>query len=144
MLAGLRILIGLVLLASGIEKTLGPYQNFLYVIQAYQMLPGSLENMVAIVLPWVELIVGLFMVLGLWVPLALNATLIVFTMFIVVVGQALLRGLPIDQCGCFGQDIHIAPRVIIVFDSVTLLLTYVLTRNISKTSRFSLDGYFHQ
>ncbi len=140
----LRILIGMVLLVSGVEKTISPYQNFLYVIQAYQMLPGWLESVVAVVLPWVELLVGLFLVVGLWLPLMLNAALVIFAMFIVVVGQALLRGLPIDQCGCFGNSIHIAPRVIIIFDSVTLLLTYWLIRKLERTSFFSVDGYFRK
>lgn len=144
MFPALRMVIGLVLLVSGVEKAISPYQNFLYVIQAYQMLPSPLENAVAIILPWVELAIGLFMLLGLWVRLSVNLSLVIFALFIAVVGQALLRGLPIDQCGCFGQMVHVPPRVIILFDSVTLLLLYVLTRNVPNTSRFSLDRYFHK
>lgn len=144
MLVIIRLLIGSLLLASGIQKAISPYQNFLYVIQGYQMLPSQLEMATAIILPWIELIVGLFMVLGLWLPWALKATGLLFAMFIVVVGQALLRGLPLDQCGCFGENIHISPPMILVVDSAVLLLTYVLTRNIIKTSRFSLDKKFQQ
>ncbi len=140
----LRILIGMVLLVSGVEKTISPYQNFLYIIQAYQMLPSPLENAVAMILPWVELIVGLLLVLGLWIPISLSAALMMFAMFIVVVGQALLRGLPLDQCGCFGQLVHIAPSVIVVIDSVTILIIYVLMRNLSLVAKFSLDKSFQK
>jgi uncharacterized membrane protein YphA (DoxX/SURF4 family) len=57
----IRVFIGLVLLASGFEKLISPWQNFLYVVQAYEALPSYLEKATALVLPWVELIVGLFM-----------------------------------------------------------------------------------
>lgn len=144
MLAVLRIMIGLVLLISGLEKTISPYQNFLYVIQTYAMLPSFWENIVAILLPWLELIVGLMLVLGLWISINLKGALVIFAIFIVVVGQALLRGLPIDQCGCFGELVHLAPTTVIIFDSMTILVIYVLIRNISQTSRFSLDRLFRQ
>lgn len=144
MLAILRIVIGMVLLVSGVEKTISPYQNFLYVIQTYAMLPSFWENVVAVVLPWIELIVGVMLVLGLWVPISLKGGLVIFALFVVVVGQALLRGLPIDQCGCFGELIHLAPTTVIIFDSMTILVLYILIRNITQTSRFSLDGFFRR
>lgn len=144
MYAVLRILIGLVLLASGIEKTISPYQNFLFVIQAYNMLPSGLETAVAMILPWIELIVGIMLVTGYCVPLMLRLALLMFAMFIIVVAQALLRGLPIDQCGCFGQSIHIPPKVIVVIDSVTVLFILVLIRNAKRAAVISLDRAFYR
>ena len=144
MLPALRILIGLVLLLSGLEKSISPYQNFLYVVQAYQMLPSWAEHLVAMVLPWFELLVGLMMVLGVWTMWALKLSMLCFGMFVVVVGQALWRGLPLDQCGCFGQWLHVLPQTIIVFDSVIMVLLVVLQRQYAATSRFSLDALFNQ
>jgi uncharacterized membrane protein YphA (DoxX/SURF4 family) len=141
MFAAIRILIGLVFLISGIEKTLSPYQNFLYVIQAYDLLPAWGEEWTARLFPWIELFVGLFLVFGLWTRTALKAALVMFAVFITVVGQALLRGIPLDQCGCFGQLVHVSPHWIIVLDSVLLLCTAFLLRH-PKTIRFSLDQYF--
>lgn len=138
----LRILIGSVFLVSGAEKLLHPYQNFVYAIQAYQMLPSAMEGAVGRVLPWLELFVGLFTVLGLWTRLALKGILVLCAVFIVVVGQALLRGLPIDQCGCFGEWLHVSPRVIIIFDSAMLLATVYLLRHPSQTMPLSLDRYY--
>ncbi len=144
MFALLRIAIGLILLISGLEKLISPYQNFLYAIQAYAALPGWAENLTARVMPWLEFLIGLFLTLGLWSNGALKGALMLFAVFIVVVGQALLRGLPIDQCGCFGASIHIPPKVIIVIDSAVLLLTALLLRNLKKTRAFSLDQAFDQ
>lgn len=142
MCAALRIFIGLVLLISGIEKVISPYQNFLYVIQAYQFLPGVLEKAAAIIVPWVELIVGLFMVLGLWLNWSLKASLLLFLSFVIIVGQALLRALPIDKCGCFGEAIHIPPMYILVFDSLVILVLAWLLMRPAKTLRLSLDTRF--
>ncbi|MDO8674705.1 MAG: MauE/DoxX family redox-associated membrane protein [Candidatus Omnitrophota bacterium] len=135
----LRIVVGSVLLVSGLEKAIHPYQNFLYVVQAYQMLPGWAETLTAVVAPWVELMIGLFLVLGLWTMKALRWALMLFAVFIVVVGQALLRGLPLDHCGCFGSWVQVTPQQIIVFDSFCFLVLMVLLRNLVKTQRFSLD-----
>ena len=138
----LRIFIGLVLFISGSEKLISPYQNFLYVIQAYEMLPSWLERLAALGVPWVELFVGIFMILGLWIHWSLKGALLLFASFIIIVGQALLRHLPIDQCGCFGESIHILPQYIIVFDSFVLLSIFWLIRNPSQIKVFSLDQRF--
>ena len=140
----LRIVVGSVLLVSGFEKTIHPYQNFLYAIQAYQMLPGWAETLTAVIVPWVELMIGLFLVLGLWTMKALRWALMLFAVFIVVVGQALMRALPLDHCGCFGSWIQATPQQIIVFDSFCFLVLMVLLRHWTKTRRFSLDEWFTQ
>ena len=138
----IRIAVGAVFLVSGVEKLLSPYQNFLYAIQAYQLLPGWAEDLTARVFPWIETFGGLFTLLGLWTSWALKSVLVMTTVFITVVGQALLRGIPIDQCGCFGELMHVPPQTIIVFDSVMLLFTMFLLRYPSKISQLSLDRYF--
>ena len=59
----LRILIGSIFIVSGLGKLLSPYQNFLYVIQAYQLLPAWGEALAAQIFPWVELLIGIFLAL---------------------------------------------------------------------------------
>ena len=140
----LRVAIGCIFLVSGLEKLLSPYQNFLYVIQAYQIMPSWVETLTAQIFPWVEFLTGVFVVLGLWTPWALRAALVLFACFIVVVGQALLRGIPLDNCGCFGELIHFKPSVIIVMDSGCFLLIVTLLRFLPKVKRLSLDAYFEK
>lgn len=139
MIVILRIFIGLIFLTSGFEKLISPYQNFLYVIQAYELFPSGMEKAAAFIVPWIELLVGLFLILGLWLEWSLKAALLVFACFIVIVGQALIRQLPLEACGCFGEWIHISPKNIIVFDSLMLLVTFYLLRHPSQVKRFSLD-----
>lgn len=138
----LRIAIGSIFVVSGLGKLLSPYQNFLYVIQAYQLLPSQGEVLVAQIFPWIELIVGLFTLLGLWTAWGLRGALVLFGIFVVVVGQALIRALPLENCGCFGEWIHLKPQTVIIMDSASLLITSLLLRNISLARKFSLDSYF--
>jgi len=138
----LRLIIGSIFLVSGLEKLLSPYQNFLYAIQAYQVLPSPIEVLVAQVFPWIELIVGAFIFLGLWTPWALRGAVICFGIFVVMLGQALIRALPLENCGCFGEWVHLKPQTIIVMDSASLLLTFLLLRHMPRVGTFSLDSYF--
>ena len=138
----LRITIGSILLASGFSKVIYPYQNFLYAVQAYQLLPGWAETLTAVVMPWIELFTGLFVVLGLWTPRALRWSLMLFAVFIIAVGQALMRGLPLERCGCFGSWVHAKPEQVIVFDSACFLIIFVLLNNLPKALRFSIDSKF--
>ena len=138
----LRVIIGAVFLVSSLGKLLSPYQNFQYVIEAYQLLPGWGEALAAQVFPWIELFVGLFVALGLWTVWGLRGALVLFGIFVVVVGQALVRGLPLENCGCFGELIHLKPQVVICMDSASLMLTALLLNNMPLVKKFSLDAYF--
>ena len=46
-----RVLIGSVFIVSSSEKLIGPYQNFLYVIEGYEILNPALAEIVAQMLP---------------------------------------------------------------------------------------------
>ena len=95
-----RIGIGLVMLAAALGK-IGDPAAFATQIHHFRLIPIGAENLIAIVLPWVELIAGLTLVLGVharsgaWLS---SAMMVVFTL---AVGAAVARGLDIE-CGCFG------------------------------------------
>ena len=136
----LRILVGMVFVVSGAEKLIWPYQNFLYVIENYHILPGFLEMLTARTFPWIELFLGIFMVLGLWLDFTLRGVLVMAAVFIMVVSQAIVRQLPVSECGCFGQLISLPLKKIILLDSGILILVFCMIKKFSATSRFSLDN----
>lgn len=140
----LRIIIGLLFVVSGAEKLIWPYQNFLYVIQGYQLVPPGLDVILARVFPWIEFITGLLLVLGLWVSYMMRLALVMFAVFILIIGQALVRQLPIDECGCFGQLISLKPQHTLLMDSVFFLLLVGAMKNVAKAENFSLDKYFRK
>lgn len=140
MYPALRIMIGLLFFAVGASKLLGHYQNFLYVIQSYEVFPAAIEDLVARVFPWIEFFLGLFLILGLWLRWTLAGTALMLAGFLLVVGQAIIRGLPIDSCGCFGEWLTVPLPVIFGFDLMALSLTVMMRIKLVKTSRFSLDS----
>ena len=137
-----RILIGLIFVISGAEKLLSHYQNFLYVIQSYDVIHAPLDEWVARIFPWIELIAGVFTILGLWTIWALRGILLMTTGFLFIVGQALLRHLPIDKCGCFGEMISIPLPTILLIDNMLWIYIIYLIIRIERANRFSLDEYF--
>ena len=139
-----RILFGCLFIVSGFEKLIGPYQNFLYVVQSYEFLPTLLEEMVARTLPWIELFLGVFLVVGLWLKWALRSIGMVIFLFILIVGQALLRKLPIDECGCFGSLISLPLAGVLIFDGTLFLITGLLIKQEKHTRFCSLDQHFSQ
>jgi len=138
----LRIMIGILFIVSGGEKLIGPYQNFLYVVSTYEIFPSILEEVIARGVPWVELILGLFLLLGLWTLNACKGALILFTGFIIIVTQAIIRDLPITECGCFGELLSFPLNVVLLFDSCMFFICFYLIKKIHKTSQFSLDKVF--
>ena len=95
-----RLLGGAVLLWAGVSKALDQ-QTAILAVDGYDVLPASLVRPMAVALPWIEIVIGVFLVAGLFVRFAGVATAALTLVFIGAMGQAKARGLPID-CGCFG------------------------------------------
>ncbi len=64
---GARLLLGGIFIYASVDKILYP-AGFAQTIHNYQLLPDILVNITAVVLPWIELFLGLFLILGLWLP----------------------------------------------------------------------------
>lgn len=100
----IRAGVGLLFVVSGYMKLIEPYQNFLAVIYDYQFVTGWAARGMAMAVPWAELVFGVFLLAGLWVRLSAGALWILNTAFIGVIGSALIRKLPVKDCGCFGHS----------------------------------------
>ncbi|MBF0122138.1 MAG: DoxX family protein [Candidatus Omnitrophica bacterium] len=138
----IRVLLGVLFIVSGGEKAVGPSENFLYVIQAYQILPDPLAQLASVFFPWAELFIGLSILLGIWLDVGLIALAGVSCSLILMVGQAIVRNLPIDSCGCFGSLVHLPLRGVIILDVTVLVSTLFCLRNIDQARWLSLDNYF--
>jgi len=136
----LRWILGLIFAVSGTEKLLSPMENFLYAIQSYQIIPVQiLAEWIATLFPWIELLTGVFLLAGLWIRWALLGTGAMACGFIIIVGQGMIRQLPLIDCGCFGDLFHFPLWVTFVLDWLILLVSYGLLRTISRTRSLSLD-----
>lgn len=138
----LRLAVGSLFMISGLEKLLGPFQNFLYVIQQYEVVPDGLARVTAAVFPWCELIVGALIVAGLWLPIALRISALMSATLMLIVGQAILRKLPISNCGCFGDLVHLPLQGVLLVDLGMLAAALIALRNLPSASRWSLDRLY--
>ena len=94
-----QIALGIVFVAAAIPKIADP-PAFAHMIYNYRLLPGGLINALALLMPWLELLAGLALILGVWrreAAVVVGALLIVF---LVAIGVNLARGHAVD-CGCF-------------------------------------------
>ena len=93
-----RILLGSVFLWASIDKIIDP-SKFARDISNYHIIPFGLENIIAIVLPWLEFFIGSGLILGILVDGAVLLSGILLIAFNFLIAQAMLRGCNID-CGC--------------------------------------------
>ncbi len=97
-----RVIIGFVLIMASVPKVAEPIA-FAKSIQAYQIVPTFLVNIFAISIPWLELVIGIFLIFGLLLRGSSLLSAALFAAFSVLIAISLFRGLSID-CGCFGLD----------------------------------------
>ena len=141
LLSALRVLIGVLFVVSGFEKLIQPPENFLFVIQNYDMLNERLEAAAAHVLPWFELFGGAFLAAGLWTRAAACVVWALNTAFIAAVSQALARKLPIDECGCFGELISLPLPAVLAMDAAVWLACAAMLAFPGSASRLSFDRF---
>ena len=112
----LRLIIGGVFIVSAIVK-IGNVQvshahgiqfsrvpdltQFAQDVANYHVPPRALNNLVAITLPWIELLAGGLLVLGIWKRASAVVIAALMVVFLAANGSALVHGYDI-RCGCFG------------------------------------------
>lgn len=94
-----RIGFGVVFVAASIDKIIHP-DAFAQAVYNYQLLPNVTINFVAIVLPWLEFVLGLLLMAGIWVPGGVLLSSGLMAMFFAVLVYNQMRGLDV-ACGCF-------------------------------------------
>jgi uncharacterized membrane protein YphA (DoxX/SURF4 family) len=94
-----RILVGGIFIYTAWPKLLRPGE-FARLVYGYRILHPDLVNLAGITLPWIELVAGIFLIIGI-IPRSSALVLAgLLGLFIVAGFLALVRGLDIS-CGCF-------------------------------------------
>jgi len=100
-LLAFRLVLGGLFVYAGAVKVLDPL-DFAQNIRTYQLVGQSLSFIAAIVLPWLEILAGLALILGIWTRGAALVVAGLLVFFIVLTAVTMVRGLDVD-CGCFGS-----------------------------------------
>jgi putative oxidoreductase len=96
-----RLLLGAIFISFALSKILRPMVFALNVVD-YGMMPSWGVNLWALALPWAELVVGLFLILGIRTRAAATLIAAMNIVFIVGLVNAILHHMPIN-CGCVGE-----------------------------------------
>lgn len=123
LLVGIRVFLVSVFVYASVDKIIHP-AAFAEAVYNYKILPGQLINLTAIVLPWLELLVGVCVILGAWLPGALFLGNLLLVTFFGALLFNVARGLDID-CRCFSTSAEDTTRssmaLYLVRDGVFLL-----------------------
>ncbi len=131
-----RLLLGGIFIYASIDKIIDPAQ-FARVIYNYHLLPGSLINSAAIIMPWLEFVCGVVLILGIYrggASLIINALLMVF---LVAIAVNLVRGVDLE-CGCFSVSSKAKSNAwSLIFRDIGYIIIGLYVY-FNKSSRFSL------
>ncbi|MFC1611240.1 MauE/DoxX family redox-associated membrane protein [Myxococcota bacterium] len=97
-----RFYLGLVFVLACLHKIAHP-EIFALDVATYDILPLPLVNLMAITLPWIELVAGVFLIVGFRTRGAALAIFGMMVMFIIAIVVALARGIDMS-CGCFASQ----------------------------------------
>ncbi|MBN2279975.1 MAG: DoxX family membrane protein [Candidatus Marinimicrobia bacterium] len=100
----LKIFLGMLFLYAAIDKIVFP-ASFAEVIYHYRLVPLGFLNISAIIIPWIEIGIGVLLLLDVWSEVASFILILLTFAFVVMIASAMVRGLNIE-CGCFSLDSH--------------------------------------
>ncbi len=96
----LRVALGLVFAVAGGLK-IGHFDAFASQIAGFQLLPQPLIAPLALLLPFVEVLLGVYLIVGLFTRAAAAFGAFQLAVFAGAIASAVVRGIS-TSCGCFG------------------------------------------
>ena len=93
-----RLALAVVFLIAGGSKLPHPWV-FVHTVEGYKMLPDGLARPFGLALPWIEVLIGLYLLLGLFTRIVAAVSAAVLVLFLVALGVQIARG-NTTNCGC--------------------------------------------
>ncbi|MCK7638560.1 DoxX family protein [Corynebacterium sp. CCM 9187] len=137
-----RLALAAVWLYSGWQKITDPVTTR-QAVRAYELFSDDTADLIAVILPIGELILGVFLLIGLFLRFSAFISAVLLLVFIGGISWAWARGLSID-CGCFGggggnpETTWWSYLSEILRDVVFLVLSWIVLR--WPFRRFALHG----
>jgi uncharacterized membrane protein YphA (DoxX/SURF4 family) len=139
----LQLIIGAVFVYASYNKMFDQIA-FAKSIYGYKFVPDFLINIMAIIVPPLEFIAGLFLMFGLLRKGSSLVIIVLLSVFLIALVQAYARGLDID-CGCFGStaaDKTTSGDILIrIFQDILLLLGAIIIFKFSRSKYYKNVNY---
>jgi len=136
----IRLVTGGVFIVSSMSKL--PMQSrFVEVVQSFHLLPYPLTVAYGLVLPWVELLVGCYLVLGILVKPGAIITILMCISFLIANISSVIRGE--YYCpDCFGELFALSVTQAMTIDILIIIGAAVLLFVTKKIELLSFDSWF--
>lgn len=121
----LRLALGLTLVVAGTLKV-GHAAALASSIAGFRLLPADLTTLLALALPYIEILLGIYLLVGLFTRTVAWVCTVQFVLYAAAIASAVVRGIPAN-CGCFGPgDAATADWPHVAFDLVLALACLVI------------------
>ncbi len=134
----LRLALGALLVVAGVLKAHDGAALTASSIAGYRILPAAFVAPLGVALPYFEILLGGYLVTGLFTRVAALVASAQFAVFSAAVASLVVRGIPAD-CGCFGSGVPTPPSWGHVAADVGLLLLAALVARYAPGA-FSVDS----
>jgi len=95
----LRLVLGAFFVYASLDKIANP-AAFAKVVYQWQVVAPVPSNVVAVTLPWIELLAGGLLIAGAWRREAALVIAVLLVVFVVAAGSVMARGIDVLNCGC--------------------------------------------
>ncbi len=99
---GVRVLVGALFVFAGATKV-GHFNDLASAIAGFRILPQGIIAPLAVLLPFFEIGLGLYLVTGLFTRAAAVVAAVQLTLYAGAIASAVIRHIPAN-CGCFGPQ----------------------------------------
>ena len=132
-----RLILGGTFIYASLDKIAHPDQ-FARIVFNYHLVPGSLINLMALILPMSEFIAGVFVILGVFYRGARAYLLILLGVFMMAIAINVFRGVNLE-CGCFTVSSHAksAGLMLLLRDIIYAIPALVVV--LSRSRRWMVD-----
>ena len=119
-----RIALAAVFLWAAYTKLRDPWMMFAMEIDAMHVVPGGMVEFVARSMPWLELLLGVLLLIGSQMRFVASAATALLATFLSVMVILYLRGFQGD-CGCFGPGEQLGPKTLARDGALVILAAWV-------------------
>lgn len=132
-----RLAIGGTFIYASLYKIIDP-ASFAKSVWYYHLVPGDLINLMALILPWIELLCGIGLILGIWYHGSVVLVNVLTVTFILALSTAIVKGINIE-CGCFkaAKESNESAWKALQFNFVLIVFTVQLLFSRSKKWRLT-------
>ncbi len=133
-----RLFFGGIFVYASLDKIAHPDQ-FARIVFNYHLVPGSMINLMALILPMSEFIAGVFIILGVFYRGARAYLIILLSIFMIAIAINVFRGVNLE-CGCFTVSSHAksAGLLLMLRDLVYAIPGLIVL--LSRSRRWMLDN----